>query len=181
MPLLYMLIHSIKRHYDQVEHALAPQAIGVPLPSRVHAVVLVSRLNTPALRALAFARATRPSTLVALNVRTTQADTDALMAAWDARDVPVALTVLDSPYCDITRPVVEYIADVRRESPRDVVAVFVPEYVVEHWWEQFVHNQSALRIKARLLFQGGVMVISAPWRFGHEPDPAASVAQVVPR
>jgi amino acid transporter len=181
MPLLYMLMHGIKRHYDRVEKALAPQAIGVPLPSRVHAVVLVSRLNTPALRALAFARATRPSTLVALNVRTTQADTDALMAAWDARDVPVALTVLDSPYRDITRPVVEYISDIRRESPRDVVAVFVPEYVVEHWWEQFLHNQSALRIKARLLFQGGVMVISVPWRFGHdEPDPATLVAQSVP-
>jgi amino acid transporter len=181
MPVLYAVMHGIKRHYDLVERALAPQPGGVPLPSRVHAVVLVSRLNTPALRALAFARATRPSSLVALHVGTSQADTDKLMAEWDARNVPVALTVLDSPYRDITRPALEYIADIRRLSPRDVVAVFVPEYVVEHWWEQFLHNQSALRIKARLLFQGGVMVISVPWRFGHEPDAAALVTQDVSR
>ncbi|MGV8977790.1 MAG: APC family permease [Cellulomonas sp.] len=176
MPLLYAVMHAIKRHYDLVERALEPQPSGVPLPSRVHAVVLISRLNTPALRALAFARATRPSSLVALHVGTSQADTDKLMAAWADRDVPVALTVLDSPYRDITRPALEYIADIRRLSPRDVVAVFVPEYVVEHWWEQFLHNQSALRIKARLLFQGGVMVISVPWRFGHEAEAAPLVA-----
>lgn len=181
MPVLYAVMHGIKRHYDVVERALAPQPSGVPLPSRVHGVVLVSRLNTPALRALAFARATRPSSLVALQVGTSQADTDKLMAEWDARNVPFALTVLDSPYRDITRPALEYIADIRRLIPRDAVAVFVPEYVVEHWWEQFLHNQSALRIKARLLFQGGVMVISVPWRFGHEPEASALVAQDVSR
>jgi len=168
-------------HGAWLERALAPQPSGVLLPSRVHGVVLVSRLNTPALRALAFARATRPSSLVALHVGTSQADTDKLMAEWDARNVPFALTVLDSPYRDITRPALEYIADIRRLIPRDVVAVFVPEYVVEHWWEQFLHNQSALRIKARLLFQGGVMVISVPWRFGHEPEASALVAQDVSR
>jgi amino acid transporter len=181
MPLLYALMLGIKRHYDLVERSLAPQPSGVPLPSRVHAVVLISRLNTPALRALAFARATRPSSLVALHVGTTQPETDKLMTEWDARHVPVALTVLDSPYRDITRPALQYIADIRRLSPRDVVAVFVPEYVVEHWWEQFLHNQSALRIKARLLFQGGVMVISVPWRFGHEADAAPLVSQDVTR
>ena len=73
-------------------------------------------------------------------------------------------SVLDSPYRDMTRPAVEYIADIRRPSPRDVVAVYIPEYVVEHWWEQLLHNQSALRLKARLLFQPGVMVTSVPWR-----------------
>lgn len=65
--------------------------------------------------------------------------------------------------------------------PRDVVAVFVPEYVVGHWWEQFLHDQSALRIKARLLFKGGVMVISVLWQFGHEPEASALVAQDVSR
>ena len=90
------------------------------------------------------------------------------MDAWRARDVPVALTVLDSPYRDITRPAVEYIADIRRDSPRDVVAVFIPEYLVDHWWEHVLHNQTALRLKTRLLFQPGVMVTSVPWRLGHE-------------
>ena len=68
----------------------------------------------------------------------------------------------DSPYRDITRPVLDYVEQIRRTSPRDVVTVFVPEYVVTHWWQQMLHNQSALRLKTRLLFLPGVMVTSVP-------------------
>jgi hypothetical protein len=74
--------------------------------------------------------------------------------------------VVGSFYRDLTGPVLDYIAHIRRESPRDVVSVFIPEYVVGHWWEHFLHNQSALRLKARLLFQPGVMVTSVPWQLG---------------
>ena len=51
-----------------------------------------------------------------------------------------------------------------RGNPRDVVVVYIPEYVVGHWWEQVLHNQSALRLKGRLLFTPGVMVASVPWQ-----------------
>lgn len=172
MPVLFATMLWVRRHYDRVDSGLAPTPDGVPLPSRVHAVVLVSRLNTPTLRALAYARATRPSTLVALTVCTDPADTERLMAEWDARRVPVPLTALDSPFRDIARPALAYIADLRRHGPRDVVAVYVPEFVLEHWWEHLLHNQTALRLKARLLFQPGVMVTSVPWRLGHEGVPA---------
>ncbi|HEY8717484.1 APC family permease [Pengzhenrongella sp.] len=170
IPLVVASMRSVKRHYDRVALLQVPPADGVPLPSRVHAFVLVSRLTTPALRALAYARATRPSTLTALTVRVNPAETKALIDEWNARGIPVPLTVLDSPYRDMTRPALEHIARLRRESPRDVVAVFIPEYIVEHWWEQALHNQSALRLKAYLLFQPGVMVTSVPWRA--DPSPA---------
>jgi hypothetical protein len=78
----------------------------------------------------------------------------------------VPLTILDSPYRDVTGSIVDYIRNLRRDSPRDVVCVFIPEYVVGHWWEQILHNQTALRLKARLLFQPGVMVTSVPWQLG---------------
>ena len=74
------------------------------------------------------------------------------------------LKILDSPFREITRPILDYVKHLRRESPRDVVIVFIPEYVVGHWWEQLLHNQSALRLKARLLFTPGVMVTNVPWR-----------------
>ena len=82
---------------------------------------------------------------------------------WDALDLPVALKVLDSPFREITRPVLGYVKSIRRESPRDLVVVYIPEYVVGRWWEQILHNQSALRLKARLLFTPGVMVTSVPY------------------
>ncbi len=181
MPLLFIGMQAVHRHYQTVDRALAPGVEGVPLPSRVHAIVLVSRLTTPALRALAFARATRPSTLEALTIRTNPRDTERLLAEWQAREIPVPLTVLDSPYRDMTRPAVEYVAEIRRRSPRDVVAVYVPEYVVEHWWEQLLHNQSALRLKTRLLFQPGVMVTSVPYRLGREPAAPPPATLAVPR
>ncbi len=176
MPVLYLLMRAVHGHYAAVDRDLTPPPEGVPLPSRVYAVVLVSRLTTPALRALAFARATRPSTLEAVTIRTNPAETDRLLAAWKERGVPVALRVLDSPFRDMTKPAVDYIADIRRRSPRDVVAVYIPEYVVEHWWEHLLHNQSALRLKARLLFQPGVMVTSVPWRFGQDAPGEPPVA-----
>ncbi|WP_307797380.1 APC family permease [Actinomadura barringtoniae] len=166
MPLLFLLMKAIRRHYDRVAVELTPGDEGVTLPSRIHGVVLVSKLHTPALRALAFARATRPSTLTAVTVASSAAETEALEGEWSGRAIPVPLVVLDSPYRDITGPVLDYVARIRRRSPRDVVCVFIPEYVVGHWWEQLLHNQSALRLKARLLFRPGVMVTSVPWQLG---------------
>ena len=99
-----------------------------------------------------------------------------LRAAWDAGDTGVGLTVIDSPYREITRPILKYVREFPRRGPRDVVTVVIPEYVVGHWWEQLLHNQSALRLKARLLFQPSVVVIDVPWHLrsaGVTPVPAA--------
>jgi hypothetical protein len=179
MPILFVLMKGIRRHYDRVAAELLPGDAGVALPSRIHGVVLVSKLHTPTLRALAFARATRPSTLTALTVRTAHSETEALQREWAERDIPVPLTILDSPYRDITGPILDYVARIRLKSPRDVVCVFIPEYVVGSWWEHLLHNQSALRLKARLLFRGGVMVTSVPWQLGSafEPDGAELTRQ----
>ena len=84
------------------------------------------------------------------------------MGARTSIDIP--LVVLDSPFREITRPFLRYLRGVRRHSPRDVITVFIPEYVVGRWWEQLLHNQSALRLKTRLLFEPGVMVTSVPWQ-----------------
>ncbi len=166
MPALYLLMQGIRTHYSHVADELRAGPGGVTLPARVHAIVPVSQLHAPTLRTLAFARATRPSTLRAVTVATNPAETAELEREWLERDVPVPLTVLESPYRDVTGPLLDYVASVRRDSPRDVVSVLIPEYVVRHWWEHLLHNQSALRLKARLLFRPGVMVTSVPWQLG---------------
>ncbi len=165
MPLLYLLMQSIRKHYDHVKVELAAdEDETVTLPSRVHAMVLVSKVHKPTLRALAFARATRPSTLEAITVDVDPADTQALLADWDRRAIPVPLRVLESPYREVTRPILDFARSVHRQSPRDLVVVYIPEYVVGRWWEQLLHNQSALRLKTRLLFVPGVMVCNVPWQ-----------------
>ena len=167
MAAIYVLMTAIRRHYDRVAAELREAELDqktFTLPSRNHAVVLVSKLHLPTRRALAYARATRPDVLEAVTVNVDDADTRALVAQWEKEDFSVPLKVVESPYREITRPVLEYVKRVRTANPRDVVTVYIPEYVVGRWWEQFLHNQSALRLKGRLLFQPGVMVTSVPWQ-----------------
>ncbi len=174
MVVIFMLMRGIRRHYDRVSAELVPRDADTVLPSRNHAIVLVSTLHLPTLRALAYARATRPDVLEAVTVNVDDASTRDLVAQWEAREVPVPLKVVESPYREITKPVVDYVKRARSDNPRNVVTVFIPEYVVGHWWEQILHNQSALRLKGRLLFEPGVMVTSVPWQ-------ARSSARVVQR
>jgi amino acid transporter len=164
MAVFYVLMQAIRRHYDRVAVELVAGETDAVLPSRNHAIVLVSTLHKPTLRALAYARATRPDRLEAVTVNVDDADTKRLMREWDQRKLPVPLKVVESPYREITKPVLDYVKRIRGDNPRDVVTVFIPEYVVGHWWEQILHNQSALRLKGRLLFQPGVMVTSVPWQ-----------------
>jgi len=167
MVVMFVIMNGIHNHYARVRRELdVAEEPGDEqmLPSRVHAIVLVSKIHKPTLRAIAYARATRPSLLEAITVNVDPEETKSLQDEWDRRDIPVPLKALDSPYREITRPVVDYVKSVRRGSPRDVVMVYIPEYVVGRWYEQLLHNQSALRLKGRLHFTPGVMVTSVPWQ-----------------
>ncbi|HNP13687.1 MAG TPA: APC family permease [Mycobacterium sp.] len=167
MSALFVLMRAIHRHYETVARELASQEAeegDIVLPSRNHAVVLVSKLHLPTLRALSYARATRPDVLEAITVSVDDAETRQLVHKWEASDISVPLKVVASPYREVTRPVLDYVKRISKEAPRTVVTVFIPEYVVGHWWEQLLHNQSALRLKTRLLFMNNVMVTSVPWQ-----------------
>jgi hypothetical protein len=166
MGVLFVLMQGIRRHYDRVRDELALDDVSAAraLPSRVHAIVLVSKVHKPTMRALSYARAARPNVLEAVTVGVDREDIEGLVAQWEALDLPVPLRILDSPFREITRPVLKYVRSVHRESPRDLVIVYIPEYVVGHWWEQLLHNQSALRLKGSLLFTPGVVVASVPWQ-----------------
>jgi amino acid transporter len=161
---VFGVMKLINRHYESVARELDDSSWEVVLPSRTHCVVLVSKLHLPTLRALAYARATRPDTIEALTVNIETAETRTLVREWERRRISVPLKVVESPYREINRPVVDYVKRLREQSPRDVVIVYIPEYVVGHWWEQLLHNQSALRLKSRLLYERGVMVTSVPWQ-----------------
>jgi amino acid transporter len=164
MGTFFMLMKSIRRHYDNVSEELTVSADDQVLPTRVHAIVLVSKVHKPTMRALAYAKASRPNVLEAVLVDADRASTARIQEEWDERRIDVPLKVLYSPYREIIRPIVEYTRTIRDANPRGVVAVYIPEYVVGRWWEQVLHNQTALRLKGRLLFTPGVMVTSVPYQ-----------------
>jgi amino acid transporter len=164
MVVFFAIMKGIRGHYDRVAEELVVGDEDPIMPTRVHAIVLVSKLHKPTMRALAFAKATRPNVLEAVFVAAEQESSDRLMTEWDERHIDVPLKVLYSPYREIIRPIVQYAVEIRAHNPRGVVAVYIPEYVVGRWWEQLLHNQTALRLKGRLLFTPGVMVISVPYQ-----------------
>jgi hypothetical protein len=164
MGTFFIVMKGIRRHYDSVGEELTAEDQDQVLPTRVHAIVLVSKIHKPTMRALAYAKASRPNVLEAVLVDTDSGSTSRLLEEWDQRGIDVPLKVLYSPYREVIRPVVDYTRSVRDANPRGVVAVYIPEYVVGRWWEQLLHNQTALRLKGRLLFTAGVMVISVPYQ-----------------
>ena len=164
MVCFFLIMKGISRHYGNVALELAADEEDKILPTRVHAVVLVSKLHKPTLRALAFAKASRPNVLEGVYVAEDPQRTSRLLSEWDDRNLGVPLKVLHSPYREVVRPIVDYALEIKQANPRGVVAVYIPEYVVGRWWEQLLHNQTALRLKGRLLFTPGVMVTSVPYQ-----------------
>ncbi|MFE2941747.1 APC family permease [Streptomyces sp. NPDC059255] len=167
MVIFYGTMTAIRRHYDRVSAEIAADedsAADTVRPSRVHSIVLVSKLHKPTLRALGYAKLMRSDTLEALSINVDTAETKALREEWERRGINVPLKILDSPYREITRPVIEYVRGLRTENPRDAISIYIPEYVVGRWYEHLLHNQSALRLKGRLLFTPGVMVTSVPYQ-----------------
>ena len=170
-----LVMGRIHRHYRAVAAELAPdpQDDARALPSRVHVVVVVSTLNRPALRALAYARATRPSSLEAVVVDTDRQATERVVEDFIRARLPVPLTVVGAPYRDTVVPLVRHVRSRRSRSPRDLVMVFIPEHVVRPGWRTLLHNRTATRLTRRLQREAGVMVGSVPWQI-HEGDPRAA-------
>lgn len=165
MALIFLAMRGVRRHYRRVDEALSRDADEGHNP-RVdsHAVILVSQVHRPALRALRYAQAIRASRVTALTVAVDEDETGQLCRDWADLDIDVPLVVLDSPYRYVTQPAVDYVRQLVKEHPETVVNVFIPEYLVAHWWEHLLHNQTAFRLKIALLFVRGVVVTNVPWQ-----------------
>ncbi|GAB2544521.1 APC family permease [Brachybacterium huguangmaarense] len=170
MALLWLGMTAVRSHYAAVRRELAlPEEDGIDvaaLPSRSHAIVLVSTLDRPTIHALSVAAAARHTTLEALTIDDEDADVGALLDHWRELDVQVPLRIVYSPYRAFAAPVLAAVLALTKRNPRDVVVVYVPEVLVGHWWEWFLHNHSARRLRSRLEHLPRVVVSTVPWRLG---------------
>jgi amino acid transporter len=163
IPLLVLLFASIHRHYRRVDEALAC-APGTPLPEIIHTVVVLvpGRIHAGVLESLAYAKSLRPQYLHAVHVAFDSESGERMLDNWNEYGFDVVLDVVSSPYRALTRPVLQYIDALDEQWEHDVVTVIVPEFVVHHWWDALLHNQSAFLLKARLLLRKGTVVTSIP-------------------
>jgi amino acid transporter len=165
IPIVMVLLHATHRHYQRVVNLLRIQPDFTPIQRGNTVVVLVSGVHRSSMQAIAFAKSMHPDRLVCA----TACDEDQaafLIADWERfgvrRKLDVELTVIDSPYREVTRPLLAFLDEMRAQYPDDNTTIILPELVVDRWWEQLLHNQSALALKARLLFRPRTVVVSVP-------------------
>ncbi len=162
IPAIVVLFLQIGRHYAHVR-----EAISVPPGWRArrhthNVVVLVGSVNKGVLQALAYARSLAPDRLIAVCVVTNQEEQDSIQKQWAEHEILVELHTLHSAYRELTRPVLKYLDELDSESQDDIITVIIPEFVVTHWYTNVLHNQSALALKARLLYRPNTVVTSVP-------------------
>jgi hypothetical protein len=163
IPIIAYVLTRVKRHYVRVERALQ---LGDEYRSRRHThtvVVLVGRVHRATMAALAYARSLAPDRLVAVSVVVEGDEASRVQEQWDKYDIPVPLHILSSPYRELTTPVLQYLDELDAEHENDIITVVLPEFVLTKWWEQLLHNQSALVLKTRLLFRRNTVVVSVPY------------------
>jgi amino acid transporter len=168
IPCLVLLFRTVHRHYTEVSDLHATETPTSPDEVEPVAIVPVSDLNGPALQSLALARRLT-DTVIAVHISDDPEQIARLRAKWKAWGDHVPLTVIDSQYRALVRPLMQYIAEIDRQRPGDTIVVVLPELVATKWWHQILHNQTALRLKAALLFRPGTVVISVPYHLRHQP------------
>ena len=168
IPLIVILLRGIHRHYEQVASVLAVPEGYRPLPHTHTVVVLVGGVHQGVLAALTYAKSLSPDRLIAFTVVSSTEDSQAIREQWDRYHLDVELELRYSPYRELTQPVLKYLDELDAAYENDIITVVVPEFVLSRWWEQLLHNQSALLLKGRLLFRRNTVVTSVPF---HISDP----------
>ena len=161
IPLFVLILGSIGRHYRKVHDAVLPPDDWKPRRYQHNVVLLVSNVNRGVLEAVNYARSLAPDRLVAVSIVGDATEQAALLDAWARFRLPVELHTIYSPYRELTAPVLKYLDELDAESPDDMITVVIPEFVTS-WSTQFLHNQSAFALKARLLYRPQTAVISVP-------------------
>jgi amino acid transporter len=146
------------------------QPLDVEEPIEHHVVVLVSAVHKATMRAVAFARGLQPTTLRALSVNLSTDRSSRILQEWEDWDVRVPLELIDSPFRSINDTVQEYVREFRPDGRRIVVTCVLPDFQVSHWYQQPLHNQTALLIKGMLLFERGVVTTSVPYQLLDEGE-----------
>lgn len=163
IPLLTVLMIGVNRYYRDVEHEITMDDTVEFGSSGDVALILVNRVQKPVAKAVDYALAARHDTTLAVHVAVTKEDALAVQTDWEVHRMPVPLVVIESPYRHYASPITQFIQAYREKHGPSVVTVYLPQYMVGHWWESLLHNRRARRIAQQLLLVHGVTVTLVPW------------------
>lgn len=162
IPILVLMFRAIHSHYERASTELQSQTPLNPDEIKHTVVVPIAALNRVAKQTLAYARSISDN-VTAIHITDDEEEIETMRKQWNELGTDIPLVIIESPYRSLIGPLLSYIDEIDKQRPDDVVTVVLPEFVARHWWEQILHNQSALRIKAALLFRPGTVVTSVPY------------------
>ncbi len=163
LPLLIMWFRAVHAHYDAVA-----QQVGLtrdtrpPQPRRNTVIIPISGVNRAVIRAVDYARG-RGADVRAVLVDIDTEETAKTEIKWAQWGCGVPLIVLPSPYRSILRSLLEYIEELLKKDSDGWVTVVIPEILPARWWQNILHNQRALMLKAALLFKERVILTDVPY------------------
>lgn len=163
IPVLSILMIGVHRYYRDVEHEITYDDETHFGAAGDVAIVLVGRLQKPVAKAIDYALAARHDKTIALHVAVTKESADAVQKEWEEHRPPVPLVIVESPYRTYAQPIIAFIEKYREKHGSAVVTVYLPQYIVGHWWESFLHNRRARRIAQQLMLVHGVTITLVPW------------------
>lgn len=160
--ILILMMRSIHNHYMTASRELATPTPLDP-DQIVHTVVVpIADVNRVARQTLAYARSIS-NNVTAVHVADNEEDIEAFRESWSRLELPINLVIIESPYRQLVNPLLKYIDEIDKQRPNDTLTIVLPEFIARHWWEHLLHNQTALRLKAALLFRPGTVVTSVPY------------------
>jgi amino acid transporter len=164
MPILYWIMYNTKRYYAEVEKEIGLDEKTVFGSKGDYAVVMMDKLNKPQLKALDYALSSRHTEMEAVHIAVDPERAKEFEQEWKNLGIGVPLRIIESPYREFAAPLIEYLTKHREANGSERISVYLPKYVVGHWWEHVLHNHRANRIRKQLMYVRGVMVTLVPWR-----------------
>jgi amino acid transporter len=165
IPLIVLGLRRIHCHYAEVGAQLSLAGARRPRLGKNPVVVLVAGIHKGVVEAVEYARSISPD-VTALTVDLDPTQTSRLRLRWAEWAPDIPLVVLESPYRSILQPVLEYVDRMERQGEGKYLTVVIPEFIPAKWWQHFLHNQTALLLKAALLFKPGKVSVSVPYHLG---------------
>nr|WP_157497465.1 APC family permease [Leifsonia sp. Leaf264] len=163
MPILFFLMMGVNRYYRDVATEVEADPTTTFGATGDHAIVLVGKVQKPVLKALDYAIAARHESLEAVHVSIDDEETKKVKKDWVRMNIQVPLRIIQSPYRDLSYPVIRHVKDRRAEHGSEVTTIYMPQYIVGHWWESLLHNHKARRIRQKLMLVHGVTIALVPW------------------
>lgn len=180
IPVLFMLLLGVNRYYARVEAEIAADPAVEFGNAGDLGIVLVGRITKPVQKALDYALAARHTTVLAIHVAIDDESAAEVQRGWASGGRGVRLLILESPFRETVSPIADFIRHYRDRHGPTVVTVYLPQYLVGHWWEKLLQNRRGRHIRQHLMLVHGVSVTLVPWLLGSSARIPSSAARPVP-